>query len=494
MYTLGRMLLFWILYSTLLNALTLTITPKRVVQGDRVRLTIGAKGSHVSFPKIKRIGTSPVLDQSLNQKITMERGKIFKTFVKTYIFEANSSFTLPPIAVEVDGKTERTPTRTIIVHPADKSGGAMRFWVEADKKEAYVGEPIPVRFTFVQKLDLKVVEANFTPPPFKDFWAKETRKLPRRIEGDKVIYTITYLLTAKHAGTLTLEPAKMDVGLMRTTKRDYYSFERVKWKSLYTKALKLKIDPLPEGITLFGHYTMHAKTDTNTTDADRPVNFTLSIVGKGNLDSLGDFSLKIPDATVYADTAKSVKRADGIHFTQHFAILCDHDYTIPPLKLRYFDDTTHTIRTLSTAPIAIHVRSAAHKNEKAAIQLASEPSDRRGRFNGNFDIKSLLALTLLGGIMLGMGVMWLIVRRRTRAHRTHPKAPSPREAIRAAKTDKELLARLLAYTGSSPELDRIIEKLEENLYGGARHHIDPKKVAKALPDLLHPPRKEEILR
>ncbi|OQX73452.1 MAG: hypothetical protein B6D59_05590 [Campylobacteraceae bacterium 4484_4] len=488
----GRYLILYLFLTFSLFALELNISPKKIHPGERVTLTITAKGKKVTFPKIKKIGTSPVLEESVSQNITLEGGKIFKTFSKSYIFEANRSFTLSAIPVVVDGKTLRTDPRKIEVQKEEPKGKKkFYFTLTADKTEAYVGEPIHITFTFRQKLDQKLAEANFNPPEFRDFWSKTNRKLPQQIEGDYIVYRITYTLTAKHPGKAKIESARMDVGIMRQKKMASYRFESVKWKSIYANPLTFTIKPLPEGVTLFGRYEMEASTDKNTTKANEPVHLTLHIKGEGNLDELEDLSPEISGATLYADKAKTIRRKDGLHFIQKFAILSDRNFTIPPLKLRYFDNGEKRVKTIMTHAIPVHVLSSSQTSGITSA-LTPQPKIQKEVIYAP-QAKTAIILSLLAGFFTGAMLMWLIMRKRGEKRERKRAGYSLQEAIRKSRNDKELLSRLLPYSEKSPQIRQIIEELEENLYMGGRHKIDPKKIAKALPDLLNPPREEEIL-
>ncbi len=487
----GRFLAILLCMSSMLVALDLKLSPQTIRPGDRVTLTISAQGKEVVFPKIKKIGGSAVLEESSGQNITLEKGKLTKTFTKNYVFEANRSFTLSPIEVQVDGKTLRTkPTRVTVEKKKSRKNGAFFFTLVADKTEAYVGEPIHITYTFRQKLDQKLVEANFNPPQFRDFWTKMHKKLPQEIEGEYIVYRITYTLTAKHPGKAKIEPARMDVGIMRKKKMADYSFERVRWKSVYANSLDFTIKPLPEGVSLFGNYKMEAFTDTNVTKANEPIHLTVRIEGEGNLDELESFSLKIPDATVYGDKARVSTVKGKQRFIQKFAILSDRNFTIPPLKVRYLDNKEHRVKSLETPQIPIRVLSFVQRDSQTSV---IEPESQRKTPHPGVRIETAVVLSLLSGFLTGMLMMWSITKQKRKREKKKTK-PTAREAIAKSRNDKELLSHLLPYSQKSPSIQQIIEQLEENLYMGGNHKIDPKKVAKALPDLLTPPKEEEILR
>ncbi len=352
---------------------------------------------------------------------------------------------------------------------------SLDFRMSADKRSAYLGEPIKITFRFSYPIDLQVAEANFAPPTFHDFWVKPGRSVPDTIQKGRHIYRLEYLITPQKAGDIEIEPARMDIGILRTKQRNTLRFERVKWKSIFSNPLRLRIEPLPGGTTLFGHYTLTAAVDRNRTRADRPVNLTLTVKGSGNLEEIPDFDLNGTDALVYSDKPKiSTRFKEGRNegsFTQKFALLSEHNYTIPALSLTYFDSDAKAIHTIRTAPIPITVEgespASGARLEKAHSVSLPLPSLSASRI--------VWIVAAIGGFVAGIAatLLWMGRRRRKAA----PKRALT-ERIRKARDDKTLLALLLPYTGTDAEIDRIISRLEANLYRHAKHKIDRKKVAK----------------
>ncbi len=356
-----------------------------------------------------------------------------------------------------------------------KTDTPFAFTMETDKTEAYVGEPVKITFTFSYPIDLQIAEANFAPPTFHDFWVKPGRKVPNEIKNGKHLYRLEYIVTPQRAGRLEIEPARMDIGILKSKQKNTLRMERVKWKSIFSNPVSLEVRPLPENTTLFGDYTIRAAVDRNSTKANEPVNLTLTVEGSGNLEEIGDFVIKSERAAVYAD--KPVVRTHfdkGLMrgtFTQKFAFVADRNFTIPALSLTFFNPKTKKVRTIRTVPIPVAVIPSA--TGPAAPRLEKRPGSVSPALPARHGT-TLWIVAIAGAFAAGVLLTLLWLRRPKK--RRHKELPVE-TAIKKAKSDKALLALLLPYSGKDPRLDRIISELEENLYRGGAHRIDRKKLA-----------------
>ncbi len=371
-----------------------------------------------------------------------------------------------------------------------KSAPAFEFLQEIDKNEVYVGEPILLTYTFKQRVDIKLSEANFNPPSFQDFWAKSTKKVPNSVKDGYKIYRIHYLLFPQKSGTLSLESGRMDVAVMKEEKKGYFSFQQAKWKTLYSNALKIAVKPLPKGVDLYGNYTFSVVVDKNNTKANEPINLTITILGEGNVDDIDPFNLEVKNAMVYSDKPKrNASLVDGknrIVFKQKFAIVSDQNFTIPALEFRFFDGKVHIEHSKT---FAIEVVNLQAKKEDVVFEKNGINHDKTIRTkdasNSTIMIASLLSF------VVGMLVMWLIIRWQKRAK--HRIETPIQQRIKDAKEDKELLAVLLPLMDKSTQIEEIVKKLEKNIYTGAKEKIDRKHLAKEFDTFLTPQKKEEIL-
>ncbi len=350
-----------------------------------------------------------------------------------------------------------------------------RFRMQTDKSVAYLGEPIKITFIFEYPIDTQIAEANFAPPTFHDFWIKPGKDVPDTIKNGYHTYRLDYTVTPQKAGVLEIEPARMDVGIMQSKKRNTLRFDRVRWKSFFSNALKIDVKPLPDNISLFGTYRISAEVDKNRTKADEPVNLTVRVIGAGNMEDIEDFVISSDIAAVYADKAKRRTEVEkGIGHTtleQKFAFIAERNFTIPSLSLTYFDSREKRVKTIKTDPIAIEVVGNPQKRSQTRLEKRNAPFT----LPQSGGVK-LWILTLLGGFAAGIlaTIVWIRMKRSSRKGAVYPIEVK----IKKAKNDKELLALLLPYGGKSPKLDKIIQQLEKNLYEGGKSKIDRASLSK----------------
>ncbi len=360
-----------------------------------------------------------------------------------------------------------------ITHTLYGSKGDFKFQMFSDKKSAYVGESIKITFKFQYKLDKNIAEADFHPPRFRNFWIKPSKKVPNTIKNGYMIYKLDYIISPQLEGNQTIEPARMDIGILLKKQKNMLRLERVKYKTIFSNALKIKVKPLPKGITLFGQYQIKATVDKNKIKANQPINLKISVQGVGNIEDINDFDLNVKDALVYKDKAKHT-----IHFNhgksegemqQKFAIVSDKNFTIPSVSLTFFNNKTKKIQTIQTKPINITVNGSS-KQTFQTLQKSHE-----SQFS-NQKNSSLNKFYILGAFVFG-SLLTLLIQKSSIFFSTQ-KPTSTQQKILKAKSDKELLSALLPYTNKSEDINKMVKKLEENIYENNKHKIDRKKLAK----------------
>ncbi len=367
-----------------------------------------------------------------------------------------------------------------------KEDADLDFKMNANKQEAFVGESILITFIFKHKLSLKIAEADFAPPTFAKFWIKPGKNVPNIIKEGYNIYTLNYLITPQVAGDIEIQPARMDIGLLKYKQKNTLRFERVKYKSLFSNPLKIKVKSLPENITLFGDYNISALIDKREIRANEPVNLTLKIEGIGNIDEIEDFVIKNENAEVFSDTPKRKNAFETDRnfsvMTQKFAFVSDRNFTIEPIFLKFFDSKTKKIKTISTKKIHITVKGSSSKKHT----LLYKENKREFYKERNF---AFLALISIGSFFLGVAITLFWTKRKKRKKIFI----DPQIEIKKSKNLKSLLQILLPYSGKSKEIDKIVKKIEENLYEAKNHKIDKKLLAKNFKKFVTMKEEEDIL-
>ena len=467
-----------------------------IIEGDVATYIIEAEGADITFPKLEEIAGAKVISKSTARNIVSINGQVKKTLIKRYNFNPRHALTIPSYEVLIDGKKVMTRPLKLIIKSDSKDGKeAFIFKQIVDKQEVYVGEPILLSYIFKQRKDIDLSDANFNAPAFKNFWAKRTAQVPNTLEGDYHVYKINYVIYPQKAETLKLESARMDVGINRKQRRDFFTFQNVKWKSIYSNALDIKVKALPQGIDLYGNYTFSVVVDKNVTKANEPINLTITIHGEGNVDDIDAFEIEVPHATVYSD--KPLKNAslqngkNQIVFKQKFAIVSDRNFTIPSVDFTFFNGE---IQTRHSKSFDIHVKNSRVVKPKANLEKKTKEITPTMVKEVVAPSSSLpIMITGLLSFLAGGLLTWLFLRQSKKTS-TNAKRIAIEERIKKSKSDKALLTLLLPYMDKSPKIKSIIDILEENVYDGKSHAIDKKALAKSFSSLLIEDKEEDILR
>ena len=476
----GRILLIILICKAALFALNAKISPQVVYEGDSVSLIISAEGNDIKFPKLQNIAGYKVQSQSISRNITNINEKVTKTLSKEFTFVAQKEFTIPPVKVEIDGKTQET--KPIVVKVKKENQGkepSFSLTLESDKKDVYIGEPINAVYVFKVHVDTNLAEASFAAPSFHNFWAKPTEKKPAVIEGDYQVHRIRYLLFAQKSGNLEIGPGRMDIGIMQKRTRKTLSFEQVKWKSIYSKGHPVKVRALPKGIDIYGDFKFEAKVDKLKTKANEPINLTVTVKGIGNVDDIGEFKLDIKDAIIYADKPeKKIYTNDKEElgeFTQKFAIVSDRNFTIQPLKFKFFHSKYKRIMERKSSPFKIEVEQSLIKTQTAKLEKLDEQTSQTTKTEIIYEkaSKTMLTLFALGGFFVGLLTYFLLTKVKGNNKDISKKSEQPfAKRIKKSKSDKELLSLLLPYGDRSLRMKNVIKDLEENVYGGKNNKIN----------------------
>ena len=469
-----------------------------IVGGDEAVFMIKASGSSIKFPTIDEIAGYKIRGKSTNTNITYANGKKHKSFVRKYIFNPTKSVTIPSYKVLIGGEEVMTkPLELTVTKDVADENGTFIFEQKIDKNEAYVGEGILLTYTFKHKLNAQLSDASFNAPKFDGFWAKKLKANPEKTDIDSgyKIYTMKYLLYPQKSGTLHINAARMDLGLVRAKKRSYYSFQSIRRKVIHSNEIDIEVKDLPNGTTLFGDFSFNVAVDKNQTKANEAVNLTITINGEGNVDDIDDFKLDIPNATVYSDKPEKLMQLKDdksiILFKQKFAIVSDRNFTISSLELNFLDSVTKEVKNLRSREFHIEVTNprsvvAPTKLEKATT---SEP---KTKVLTKVEISKIpMALSALLGFLLGSLATFFYLRK---GRFKEIKKLSIKDKIKNTKNDKELLTLLLPYLDNSPKVSKIVGELEENIYNGKSHKIDKKSIASSFDELLKVDKELEILK
>ena len=492
---LGKIFIFCTFFlSALFADVKLSLNTPAIYAGEMASFTITSDGDDIKFPTINSIDSYNIEGSSSSSSTTIINGNYSRKISRTYSFSPTEDVTIPSFEIKADGKTYKTEAQKISVLQPSASKDSENFVIEvkADKQEVKVGESINLTVLFKYKLDSKIDKLQISEPKLENFWIKKVDDVEKTSEKDYIVFKQKYLLFPQKSGEYDLSSLEADIGkivkeripndilddplLKNSFFRDSFFdsvTNRLTWQKIYSKALHISVKPLPNNLELFGDYSLTSTVDKTFVDANQPVNLTISITGKGNIDDIQKYNLTISNVVSYADEPKieSTFQTDeyGGNFTQKIAFVAQNDYTIPRIELTYFDKNTNQVKTIHSEPISIKVINNNQNNSAVKIETNNIPkvpndnktSEIKEDKNINYIVLALIVLFVILASLL-----FFKKKKTTKIEKDIVKA------IKKAKNDKELFELLLPYSKKSGIITDTLNKLEENLYKKTNHKID----------------------
>jgi hypothetical protein len=481
---------FILFFNTLYAKVEAFVDQSIITKGDDVVFTIKASGKDIVFPQIFEIEGFTITGTSSSQNISIINGNMQKTLSKSYTFTPRANLTIPSFDVEIDGKKEKTKSISVSVkeYVADANSP---FLLEANisNKNLYVGQSAVLSIKFKRKYNTKVAKLNFLPPKMDNIWSKPIENTQNKYnEGNYIVQEIKYLVFPQKSGKLQIPSSVVEIATRHINSAsdlfDMFATVNLKWKKIFSNNIDLNVSSLPNGIELYGDFDISAKVDKTQTKANQPINLTLNISGNGNIDDIQSFDINIPNATIYKDTPtkKTFLELDtykGV-FIQKFSILGDGNFTIPSLKLSYFDKKTKKVKTKTTQPFNITVKQTKtaqmqqNKIEKLPQQQPVQThvkSDTHTSYKFHF-------IEFISGIAIGLILTFLL---QIKLPKKEKNPLSIQQKIKKAKNNKQLFDALLPLTNKNDKLDHIIKQLEENIYHNGKNKVNKKEILDTIP-------------
>jgi hypothetical protein len=369
------------------GTVNLKLSAPAIYKGDNVSFTITANGDDIEFPNITNIDGFAITGTGSSSQTSIINGKVSKSVSKTYTFSPKKDVTIPSLNVSVDGEQLKTQPKTISVIKSQMSKNGDPFIVELkiDKKNLKVGESTTLNILFKQRLDAKANKLNINEPKVENFWIKKIDGEKQFSDGQYIVTQYSYLIFAQKEGRFEISPIQADIG--RLSQRSMGGFfndpffnsmtAQINWQKIYSNPLHIEVDALPNGIELYGSFNIEASVDKKEVFVNKPVNLTIDIKGIGNIDDIEKFDINLANAIVYPDKPQIKSNlVNGEYqgsFKQKIAIISDNDFTIPSIKLTFFDKKTNSVKTIETTPIDIKVKGQTLLSKNEPVVQTSTP-------------------------------------------------------------------------------------------------------------------------
>ncbi len=464
MKNLGKLLIFLVLFPHAIYAgIIASVNATSVEIGESVTFSITLSGDDIKQPRITTLCGEDVIATGSRTNIQMINGSVKKSQTLTYKFMPQKTCEIKPIEINIDGKIELTNKINIEVKEQIISPNSdFILIIEPSKKDLYVGEEFEISLLVKQRLDIEVLDSDFTPPNMQGFWIKSETEPIRYKEDNYAITKLVYKVAAQREGALKIKKAKMRIATRSRAQDSWGSWiPNLKWRSYFSNEIDIQVKALPQNVKIIGDFKIEVSVDKRKLNPNEAVNVNIKVVGNGNLEDIKSFKSQISGVSVFEEDIK----IKGSTLSQKMAFISDRDFTIPPFSIKYFDIKTQEIKTITTKAIDIDVIDE-KKVEELVVKKDKETAIATS--SNNKEISIIVAIIIfLVGLLSGAGLMLL-----------KPFKKSKKTEKLNIKDEKALLMKFLPYKDDK-EVQEMIDIMEGNLYSDKKVDLD-KKVLKEL--------------
>ena len=477
--------LFTVIHAASVKAMVDTV---EVVKGNPVTLRIKATGGSAKFPKFLMVADAPVVGQSSSssRNLSMINGKVTseQSVTKVIQFVPEHNMTIPSYSITIDGAQYDTKTIDIKVVKASRAtntaNGLFSLEMRTSKSKVMVGESFMLTVYFSLRNDVRLSqEVQYTQPDLSDFIAVQDKEQSAYIQGNYQVQEVRYIVTAQREGNFTINPANARIALPDRGRRDIFgmTFGSV-WKKGLSNTLHLEVSPQEKESDLIGDFTIDAKVNAQEVKANKPVNLTLSIEGKGNLEGFEFPKYEIDGVTVYSDEAKVDTEIVGgkLHstYTKSFAFISEENFSIPKRSFSVLNPADQKLKELHVNAYDIKIKEqhktassvSPHTNGVVQTQITQQPvQSKEIVVEKQVEVKSVAWWMLVSAFVLGALCMYVL--------RFLPKlklgGSSPYK-------ESEALKILYAHMGEDEAVEAMVRKLYARKNGDKSVQIDKKEL------------------
>ena len=367
-------------------------------------ITINAIAGRPSQPALPPMAGLQIVGQSSGTSIKIINGDMTSQMTYQYRLQPTQAgdFTIDAISTSINGQTFSTQpiiisvsqgsgttqaapglNRQVVAADAPTELSGQDFFVEADVDNStpYQGQQILHTFRFYQSVNISG-QTQYQPPAFTGFWHdQDSEQSEHYAEAAGRTYLVTELVTPLFptlAGELVIDPASI------TIPGGFFS----RGRAMATQPVVVNVQPLPKGAPAHfggavGHFDIQAEADRTSTTVGDTVELSVTLNGRGNVDSAADPSFptsaqwRMFDSQPATQTWYEDGELVGIRTYDWVLVSTEAgQLTIPAIEYSYFDPETETYQTISTDPIWVDV--AADPNAVAAVAPAAASGPNSG--------------------------------------------------------------------------------------------------------------------
>lgn len=394
--------------------------PSQVTVGEAFPYTITTNGSgKITEPDFKNFNTAGEKSTSSRSSVNVVNGKTCKSSTNEYTYYLSASkegtFTIPAATFTVGKKVLKTNAVTVrVVQPAsshsqpaattikaaskshtpkaERTQGNVFITAEVSNEHPYQGEEVILTHKLYVGQDVDNYEITSAQLPTEEnISAYDIRRPVMLSEGTEDVHGKTYTVVtiretaikAGQSGKITIPPLsiKMMVGIPTYANDPFWgrvATDHYHEAALSSNAIVLDVKPLPtvqkpahfDGPT--GQYTISTNLSSNEVAKNETVQYNIIISGNGGVSSITAKQLNLqfpshlevsaPSVSDYYDSQNGQDNHTRV-FTYLITPKKTHTYTLPSVKLNYFDPTTSTYKILSSNTLSLKVgRSLGQSN------------------------------------------------------------------------------------------------------------------------------------
>lgn len=395
-----------------------TVDRSTVAPGESVQLQVTVSGGDGDLD-LSGLDDFKVLSRGTSSSVRIVNSQMSRETTYNYLLmpRRQGRLTIPALAVDVDGRIHHSEPIVITV-TRQPDAGSNRFENQAAWVAVEVSDPTPYagqQFTYTFRLfnTVQINDAKFQPPEFDGFSAKEIkdrRSYRKIVNGRETMVTeIYYILTPLKSGRRTIEPAVLQVGILRPDRGGrrspfdgfyndpFFNRGTVQTRVLQTDALKVEVRPLPplpadrEFSGLVGNFDLNVGIESGELKVGDSATLAVTVEGRGNIMDARPPELQFPSAfKTYTDNPQESIDVDrtGFHGKKTFRTalvpLEAGRFELAPVTLTYFDVDQKAYRTLTAAAPPLTV-AASLQTAPPAVTIAPQslkPDKKQVTFTG----------------------------------------------------------------------------------------------------------------
>jgi hypothetical protein len=311
-----------------------------------------------------------------SKTVRIVNGQRNSEYSETWILRApkKGNYKIGTGFVVVNGK--KTASNPVNIQVSDspansglQSNANMLVDIELSQRSAFVGEQIVAVYKLYSKLpDLRFEAIEY--PPMNGFWTETMEESMLQWQNQyaningaqyRVAVLKTEILYPQHAGTLSIEPVKIEA----MGKRSF--FDRYQKLIAESKVVNIEVKPLPanptgKNIGTFEQLGIQVELDRNVLPANEAATLKVKLNGKGNLKLVDAPEFDFPADLEVFDPKREDKinvNGSGMNGSRTFEYVMiprsKGEYVIPSTTLSFFDPNSKSYKQLVTPELKLNV-------------------------------------------------------------------------------------------------------------------------------------------